>query len=364
MSLAYSTALQDQIALLLTRGAYSSLNTQQKKAIDGGSTPPAVGGAVSRAYGILGQYANMHAVADDTASSIPASWEAWLVCEAAVQAAPAFPTAEITDLRRNKAGAMRDAIISYSRTSQDDTGDASIGAFTRASIRSDVIVNALRQQRGALYLEPDMVDTVIEDVVAEVWNEADWSFKEKQVTLTIATDGTVTASDSVAVDRIVGDRIYYDSAFGGDCIKVDYETMLNYKSASTSSGKPQYFYLVRSGDELSWIFERGIDKQYTAKALVTAQTPSMTGDTTMDAGLDLFPTDFRPIIKDRVLAVCLLRAGRGGVANPLLDMTTTKITGLLVRYDKTNDGIDQSEVHSSYLYGLGWNPGHIGGSGV
>ena len=362
MALAHSTDIQNQIALLLTRGVYSNITTAQKNAIDGGSTPPATGGAVARAFNILGQYANMYSV--DDVSTIPDTWDAWLVNEAALQAAPAFPSAETDVIRRNKLAAMRDAIISYARTEHDDTGDGSIGTFTRPSIRGETVVNALRAHRGALYLEPEMIDSVLEDVVSEIWNEADWSFKNKFVTLTIATDGTVTASDSVSVDRIVGDRIYYDSTFGGECLAVDYETMLNYKTASTSSGKPNYFHLIRSGNALSWLFERTIDQEYTAKAMVTAQTPSLSDASTMDAGLAMFPTDFRPIVRDRVLATCLLRAGRSGVANPLLEKTDMKIAGLLARYDRTNDGREASEVHDSYLQGLGWSPGHIGGAGL
>ena len=304
----------------------------------------------------------MYSVNDLT--EIPESWSAWFVNEAAMQASPAFPTAEATEIRRSLLAAKRDAIISYSRDTHDTATDGDIGAFTRQSIRADVVVNALRQQRGALYLEPKMIDAVTEDVVSEVWNEADWSFKQKLVTLTIATNGTVTVSDSHAIDKIIGDRFGYDPAFGGECISVDYETMLKYKATDTTAGKPAYFYLTRDADALAWIFERGIDQEYTAKALVTIRTPSMTSEATMDSGLALFPTDFRPVIRDRVLATCMLRAGRAGVANPLMESTTSKLAGLLARYDKTNDDRGYSEVHDTHLYGLGWNPGHIGGAGV
>jgi hypothetical protein len=361
MSITYDADHRDQIALLLGRGAYSDLKSSQQDAIDDSTLSPP-GGAVARALNTLGQYANMYE-ADDT-TTIPDTWLTWFIAETVMQAAPAFPSSDATELRRNLVTAKRDALVAHARQAFDNTDNGDIGAFTIASIRADTMVNALRQQRGSLFLEPSMIDAAIEEVVSEVWNDADWSFKRKQVTLTIATSGAVSSSDSVLVDKIIGDRLYYDSAFGGTCQSVDYETILDYKSSDTSAGKPQYFHLLRDGDDLEWVFDRTPDQEYTAKALVTAQTPAMTSYATMNAGLALFPSDFRAVVKNRVLATCLMRAGRYGVANPLFDETTTKMISLLARYDDPGGQMEQSEVHGVYQQGLGWNPGHIGGGGV
>lgn len=362
MAITYDAAYQNRIALLLARNQYSALTTPQKIAIDNQWSSGTPGGAAGDALLVLGQVANAFTVSDSTSANIPASWSRWFITEAAMQAAPAFPTAQITDIRRNNALARRDALLSYSRSDFDSTADGDIGALTIQSIRAYVITHALRMS-PSVYLDVGMVDDAIETAVAEIWKEADWKFKRKLVTLTIATDGTVTASGSVAVDKIVGDRIDYDSSFGGFAISVDYSTILDYKAETPTAGKPLYFHLLRSGDDLSWIFERGIDQAYTAKAMVTQQTPTMSSQATMNTALGSFPSDFAGVVKDRVLMVVMERIGRRDVAG-LRDKTDSKIHGLLSRYDATGGEPEWSEYDNVRPFGMGWNPGHIGGAGL
>lgn len=361
MAITYSAELQNRIAVLLSRNQYSALTTTQKIAIDNQWSSGTPGGAAGDALLTLGQVANAFTVSDTTSANIPATWSRWFVTEAALQAAPAFPTAEASDIRRNNALARRDALLSYSRADFDNTADGDIGALTVQSIRAYVIVHALRMS-PAVYLDSAMVDDAIETAVAEIWNEADWKFKRKLVTLTIATNGTVTASDSVSVDKIIGDRIDYDSAYGGFAISVDYQTIVDYKAESTDSGKPLYFHLLRSGDNLNWIFERTPDQTYTAKAMVTAQTPSMSSLATMNTALASFPTDFHGVIKDRIMMVVMERIGRP--QRELLAKTDSKLHGLLPRYDQTGGEPEWSEYDNVRPMGLGWSPGHIGGEGL
>lgn len=361
MPLTYTAKMQDDIAMLLTRGLYATLSTAQKVAIDDTWTSGIPDGAAGRALDVLGQYANMFSVVDT--AEIPVTWEPWFVSEAVLQASPAFPSSEVTDTRRNNALARRDAIVSFSRQAYSSTTTGDMGALTRAGIRAFVITNAIKA-KDSVFIEPAHIDGVIEEVVAEVWNEADWAFKTKFVTLTIAIAGTVTVSDSVIVDKIIGDRIQYDADFGGIAVSVDYPTLLDYKAATVSTGKPVYFHLLRAGDDLTWLWERTIDQIYTAKAMVTEQTPAMTDDASMDAALALFPTDFRSIMKNRILAVCLSHVGVNSVADRLLASTSDKIHGLMSRYDNTGGEPEWSESEHVRPYGMGFSPGMIGGSGV
>lgn len=361
MAISYSTALQSQIALLLTRSDYSSLRDEQQKAIDNEWTSGTVGGAAGRALSILGQYANQLGV--DDVSTIPDTWDAWFTSEAALQAAPAFPTAEVSDLRRTNAVNRRDAISSYARVNYDSTADGDIGALTVAALRAYVVSNAIRG-RESVFIEPAQVDAAIEEVVTEIWNEADWTFKTQVVQLSIATNGTVTSTPSIDIDKVIGDRIQYDYTYGGFAIAVDYPTLLQYKASNTTNDKPAYFHLLRSTDDLSWQFERTPDQTYTARAYVTKQTPSMTTLAEMNTALGLLPTDFRPIVRDRVLAVALQRVGRANVADRLMLKTTDQINGLLARYDNPGGAPEWSEDMSVRPYGMGFNPGMIGGGGV
>jgi len=363
MAITYAAALQNRIALMLSRRQYSELTANQKIAIDNNWTVGTVGGAAGSALETLGQVANAFTVSDTTDTNIPATWSSWFVSEAALQAAPAFPTAEVNDIRRNNALARRDALLSYSRSSFDNTATGDIGALTIQSIRANTIIHALRMS-PSVYLDVAMVDDAIETVVTEIWNETDWGFKTKLVTLTIGTDASVTASDNVAVDKLIGDRIDYDTAFGGFAISVDYQTILDYKASSASDGKPLYFHLLRAGSELNWIFERTPDKQYTAKAMVTAQTPSMSSQATMNTALGSFPVDFHGVIKDRVLMVVMERIGRARGVAGFREKTDSKIHGLLARYDASGGEPQWSEYNNVRPFGLGWNPGHIGGAGL
>jgi len=363
MAITYSAQLQNRIALLLGRRQYDELTETQKIAIDNNWSSGTVGGAAGSSLETLGQVANAFTVSDTTATNIPSTWSSWFVSEAALQAAPAFPTAEANDIRRNNALARRDALLSYSRASFDSAADGDIGALSIQSLRANTIIHALRMS-PSVYLDVAMVDDAIETVVTEIWNETDWRFKTKLVTLTIGTDSSVTASDSVAVDKLIGDRIDYDTAFGGFAISVDYQTILDYKASSADAGKPLYFHLLRSGSDLNWIFERTPDKQYTAKAMVTAQTPSMSSQTTMNTALGSFPVDFHGVIKDRVLMVVMERIGRARSVSGFREKTDSKIHGLLARYDSSGGDPEWSEYHDVRPLGLGWNPGHIGGSGL
>lgn len=358
MAITYSAEFQDRIAVLLGRRPYSELTTAQKVAIDNDWSSGTPGGAAGDALLTLGQVANSFTVSDSTSTNIPDSWSRWFVTEVAMQAAPAFPTAEATDIRRNNALARRDALLSYSRADFDSTADGDIGALTIQSLRANTVIHALRMS-PAVYLDTAMVDDAIETAVTEIWNEADWKFKRRLVTLTIATDGTVTASDSVLVDKIIDDRIQYDAPEGGFAISVDYETIVDYKAADTTDSKPLYFHLLRDGDNLSWIFERTPDKEYTAKAMVTMQTPSMSSQATMNTALGSFPTDFHGVVKDRVLATVMERLGRP--QTQLSAKTDSKLHGLLARYDQTGGEPEWSESNTVRPFGMGWSNGHIGG---
>lgn len=361
MSITYGSPIQNDIAALLGRSTYSSLTAAQKIAVDGSwSSGALTGGAAGRAANILVQWANAYTSTNLTFASIPDTWLAWFIHEAAVLGLPAFPNAQGNDIRLAAERAKRDALISYASEAFDSVTAGMVGALTIASIRAYAITNAIRAQ-DSVVLDPPLIDSAIEEVVSEIWNEADWSFKQVVAVLTIGTDGSVTVGSGLTLDKLLDDRILYTGGAGGFCALSDWQTILDSIAGTPSDGKPLLFHLTRTGDTLDWTFDRTPDQVYTAKGTFTIATPTMSNKATIETALGLFPSEFRPIIKNRVLAIALSHVGRVTVPAQLTAKTDMQIEGLLPRYDRTASQEENSAYEENRPYGMGASGGTIGG---
>lgn len=361
MALTYGVDIQDAVAALLAQSTYDQLTTDQQNAIDGGSdASPPTKGAAKRAVNMIAPYANAYAVASADLASIPAEWEAWYVHEIAQLVLAAFPSADSEEIRRSADMVRRSAMLTYVSTGFGTGSFGNAGALTVEGLTAVTIMSAIRATDSGI-LDPAQIGHAIETVVIEVWNDADWSFKEVIASLTIGTDGSVTVGDSLALKKLIDDRILYTGDDGGFCANVDWQTMLDYKSGSPSDGKPRLMHLQHGPNDLVWTFDRTPDKQYTAKGTFTVQAPSMSDLDSMNTALGLFPVDFRPVIKKMVLAESLRMIGRVTVPAQYIEEARQKLASLLPRYDRSASEPENSAYEESMIYGLGPSGGQIGG---
>lgn len=365
MSITYGTALQNEIALLLGQSLYSDLTTAQKTAIDGASaTSPPTAGAAGRASDVLIQWANAYTTSDLTFASIPDLWGGWFALETAASALPAFVSADGSEVRKSAQSARANALASYASVAFNSATAGLVGQLTVQSLRAYAITAAIRA-RDSVVIDVPLIDSAIEEVITEIWNSADWTFKTAEADLTISTSGAVTVGGSLSLDKLVGNRILYTGDDGGFAANVDRKTILDYTASETSNGKPLFFHLKHDPDDLDWTFDRTPDREYTAKAYFTIQTPSMMDMASMNAALAVFPTDFRSIIKNRVLGLALKYVGRVTVPAQIVADTSEQIRGLLPRYDKTSSEAESSR-YTEYdrPFGMGNSGGFIGGGGL
>ena len=364
MTLTYDTAMQNDIALLLARCQYSDLTAEQRIAVDGNdAASPPVKGATGRAADTIMQYANAYTSSAVDWDSIPDTWRGWFIHEAAQLALAGFPDADRTAIQSAASHARREAIVSYATSDFNSSTAGLVGSLSMVALRNYVSVASIRASDSVI-LEPSLIDTAIEDVVQEIWTDADWTFKQVQATLTIGTDGSVTVGSGLSLDQLLDDRILYSGTTGGFAALVDWQTILDHAAGSPVAGKPLLFHLTHGPDELVWTFERTPDQEYTAKGTFTLRTPTQTDRATIDSALALFPVDFRSVIKKRVLGVALRSVGRVTVPNQLYAETTDKLAGLMTRWDKTAREAENSRYDQHRPMGLGPMGGTIGGRGL
>lgn len=306
MAFAYGAAHQDELAYLLAKKAYSALTTGQQKMIDNGSTVTP-GGAVGRALDLVGRYAALMNVG--SASAIPDEWGRWVVLEAAAQASPAFSSAEDTDLTQAARAAQVQAFQSFTITDADGELSGSTPTLTVAGVRQYVMARCVTG-REIVIPQVSVIDTCLQNVLSDLWNMADWSFRQKEVEITLATNGTVTLSPSVSVDKVVSDTLYYTDGERGECVLADRDLIKRFASDDDlDTGKPEYFRTTRSGDTVSWVFSRTADKAYTMLGTVSIQLSAVSDTATMNTALGLLPSEFITIVREWVLGSVLTAMG-------------------------------------------------------
>ncbi|MHA7814049.1 MAG: hypothetical protein ACX94C_11750 [Phycisphaerales bacterium] len=362
MPLLYSTDIQDAVAALLGQSTYDQLTADQQKAIDGASAAsPPTKGAAKRALSVIAPYANAYAVAAESFASIPDAWEAWFIHQVALLALPSFQSADRAAVESSYERVRRDALVSYASTGFGNGSFGNAGALSVANLTSVTITSAVRAADSVI-LDPIQIGQAIESVVVRVWNDADWSFKEVIASLSIATDGTVSVGDSLAVKKLIDDRILYTGDDTGFCAHVDWRTILDYRAGSPDDGKPRFMHLRHAPDDLDWTFDRTPDKAYTAKGTFTLQTPTMSDIATMNSALAQFPVDFRPLIKKMVLAEALRMVGRVTVPARYEEECRAMLASLMPRYDRVSSEAENSAYEEPMVYGLGPSGGFLGGN--
>ena len=180
----YSTAIQNEIALLILEKLYSELRSNQKVLIDNTWTSGTVGGVAGRVLTVLNQRSQWVKMANATAS--PAEWQHWFVTAVCKQLAPTLQPQRVTYFRELEAEAENNAIESFMRKDIAYSPGADTESFTvtTQNIRYFVLGHGLRST-PRVWLPVDMVDAQLKRVLDNIWNRGNWTFRRRRCAMVI-----------------------------------------------------------------------------------------------------------------------------------------------------------------------------------
>ena len=356
-ALIYSTSLQNDIAFLLSKRSYATLDTNQKTMIDGNNLA-SPGGAVGRALTGIRQYANfLNLGAPD---EIPVEWADWFVQKAASSAAAAFSVSEDEDLKQAARLAQLEAFQSFSMIASDDTSSTEDYGFEVQAVRRYVISSCVAGNKPVIP-QTSVIDTSLESVINELWNMADWNFRQQEIEITVDTNGDITYSPAITLDKITTPNLLYTDGEQGSCVLVNDDTMRQWQSDDNNTGRPEYYRTTKSGSSVSIVFNRVPDKSYTMKASATVSLPAMISVASMNMALDLFTHEFKPLVRDWVLAKVLSRLGSnrfGPIDRDVRERIETKLYSMNSTESEEKQG-SRSTMRRQTLGGPGY--GDMGG---
>lgn len=312
----------------------------------------------------------------------PPEWNDWAHSEAAIALARTYKTSALSDLRRLREEIMESAFNSW--TLNAIAGDRVRGSgLTIAAIRQYVALACVRRT-PRVWPDPTTIDSVIRDVVNRLWNSGAWNFRVRQVTFTIASNGTVTHNLGVSDgwDSIASRCLYYEDGSGSTydryvrtdtleaAIDADHMAALLSRS-SASTGRPERFRLKKDGDTITWHFYPSPDQQYLVYGSVYLSGPNLPDSSTQDGAYSTtwsaeFPHEFHASIKDLTLAKVLdIHLGTHNFEDRLAESMAVHMPFLVEADDHGNINNDQSprDVYHDADYFLGGHGcGSIGGA--
>jgi len=357
MALTVTSAILDDISLAVAGKALAKGTADQQLGITR---------AADRALDVINQNGRAFGIID--ADSPPAEWEQWLVRLGVYEASSQFMPERSGELRVAAQIAEDNALSSFSKFAVDSVDSSSI-AFTVQQIRRYVMETCMNMQPR---VKPSvaLIDQEIQNTVMSVWNDAEWSFRRKRVTLSIAVDGTVTTTPSVVIGSIPDNKIKYteDSPATtlnrtGYCFHVSDKEMNEYKAKTLTAGRPEAFRMLTAANAVVFVFSRTPDKVYTAEAEVVIRTPDISTIANIDSAIGIFPVEFQHVLKLKTLAGVLVTMGETGKADGSFRIADETIAALLPIYsDPGGDPANDSE-NPVFVRGLGPPPlgGMIGG---
>lgn len=311
--------MQDKVALLIQESTYSELTANQKKVIDGDGTigTATPGGMAGDAFKIVGMWSQWLAQAG--LSAIDDTLEPWLIDEVCLRATRVLRPDRYEMFKNSRTETMRQALDAFSDTPMDATSNVSADAYalTLQSVRK-YVVNYMRALEPPIFLPIEQIDQAAQIAIQRIWNSKNWSFKRREVVLSIDTSSNVTVSSGLSVsetmDELATLYLYFTDA-GGENRRIEWadgDTMAYAKSLASmaSGGRPRYFRTRGTGSSRVWTFFPTPDTTYTVRteAWITGPTDFTTGSSTTT--LSLFPADFVPVIRQAALAEAVRMTGR------------------------------------------------------
>lgn len=317
-TLTFSDTLKGRVAYQLYSTAYASLESYQSAIIDN---------AAIDAFAIIGQVAKYlpGVLTDDPA---PTPWEAWLVSEACAIAALSANDGRAELFRRR---ADRDREVAIQTYEFDTADDNTAGSLTLLEIRKYVAWNLVRKN---IYPPLNVIDYAAQWALNEIWNMKNWGFKQRPVTITIATDETVTVSDSVSLDSLNTAKLWYtdSSGIGMSISWAGAEDMAARRAASTDTGRPDVFRVYWEDGTLTWQFNPAPDQEYTVRTEAIISGPPAITDETSTTPFAAYPSAFVPGILDMVLARVEVKLGAPDAERHMADALET-VSNLFPQYE-------------------------------
>lgn len=279
--------------------------------------------------------------------SAPDSWNNWVAAEGAYIASQVLQPERFKIFQDIRDEAKRDAILSYNEAALGDSNTVQ-AQFDLLAIRQYVITIMARRME---FPSVHAIDAAAEDVVNEVWNAKRWSWRRAFGTLAIQTDSTVDvdAPSGYAIDKLYSRVLLYDDASGaGEGVRWATADQMSYmlSTVGTTTGRPTHFRAIETDNVLIWKFYPTPDQEYTVRAEFLRGGPPAITTENSPTPLVAFPSEFRPLIKRRVLARVMADMGMDD-GHRMMAETDAAIESLMPRYDdigRVDDNLPVDDV--------------------
>lgn len=380
MPLAYSTAIQNRVAIALRGVEYASLDAAEKVVIDGtwgGVGDPTAGFAIDALTEIrqIGQWFSL-----TTPANVPAEWESWLVARIVMHASIQMgPDRRAVYVERHDDAEMA-ALDAYARNAitYDPGATPEAATLTVQNIRYYVVafcvrrastwetVEGSRRRRPRQWPPFELVDSCIERVLRRLWGEKDWKFKRRQITVTISALGAVTFTglSGETFHSFATRNLYYNDTDGAaqtiEWLDGDRMAMAKAYEAATATptGRPRYVRFEDKSGTLAWYFYPAPDAEYTVKAEVYVKGPTLTSLADTTTAMARFPREFDHLIKDAVLAEVLSHLSDPQGRRMLEDVRDEidRMTPIYAGVGRVDNDQSVRDVYGDYGYMHRWWP--------
>lgn len=346
MALAWTSAIQNNVALLLMETPYASLTTDQKNLIDGSWTSGAPTGCAGDALSIVQQWAQWFNMAGVSAG--PDAFAPWLVDETCLRAVRVLRPDRYPIFERSVQRTKADALRTFTSTVVDATAAPSSDAFLGhlQNVRK-YVMNYLVRLDPPLFLPIDVIDQSFYSAVNKLWKRANWLFKRRSIQLSIAADGTVTNDLSgETMDGIASREFYYTDDTGvNTCLQWGSADLMAKQKVrwGTTTGRPQFFRIQKVGDTRTWRLTPTPDAAYTLYGEVYVDGPGTPASATATTVMDKFPVAFWPLIRMATLCEALESSGHRN-SNEIYNKVEHDVTVLLTEWDDPGAPDNDQEI--------------------
>lgn len=317
MSILWTSALRDTVALTVLGCTYAELRAAEKTALDGNASPPtsAPGGLAKQAVGKIDQYAQWFTDAGLSAGA-PAAWEHLLQAETSYRFAQVARPERARDMGRDVAAAWEAALSTYD--AQDYSSSAvNPTAWTLALVRQHV-VRTLVRMRGRPMAPVALIDSCAKRAFDALWMHADWTFRLRNVTITLraATPGSPTFAglqSGESFDHVVSDALVYDDSTGpgvGSVLRfADSAGYTRARAGVTAAGRPRVFTVEHVGSTRVWKLAPAPDVDYAVVGVVAVQAPAWAASISSTDPFAKLPDAHRAVYPSMVVAQVLTDLG-------------------------------------------------------
>lgn len=354
--------MRDRACLLVFNQLYTNLTTAHKTLVDNNpgspATPPA--GVAGDAYRLIADWAQWYIDAGTTAT-LPDQWEGWFVREIAYQLALAVRHDRTEAFRTEAERARKMALQTFTDTALTASSSQD-GTYTLKDIRLFVAGIAARQNPPVM-MSVATIDREVGWCIRYLWNRANWNFRKRIVSATIDTSSVVTFSmaSGETFETLSTLRFAFTDVAGVVIAWANADRMAQLLAApNQTSSRPREFRMERQAGQTLWYFYPTPDTTYTVKCEVNIACPSLPTSATSTTELAKFPLDLRHILREMVLARCLmLYQQTAAQGKKHWDETNIQIENLIPQYDNRGapESIQSVQIADADILGVAYGLG-------